>query len=215
MKISGRPQRNAFSNASTQKGTSIVTDNAQLSTNRLYQSITATRYTNPSDLKISGRPQRNAFSNASTQKGTSIVTDNAQLSTNRLYQSITATRYTNPCAIRMYVMSVLHTWLTRFTSTPPADTDRSCVRHLAGSASASDRWRRFRSAPSSAPPAWGSPQTLGCATAPSSAAAHKTVSACIAHPATASAADSLRSRRLADSRGAPDSRPAARTAAEC
>src|ERR1019366_2884437 len=69
-------------------------------------------------LKISGRPQRNAFSNASTQKGTSIVTDNAQLSTNRLYQSITATRYTNPCAIRMYVMSVLHTWLTRFTSTP-------------------------------------------------------------------------------------------------
>src|ERR1022692_2500389 len=42
------------------------------------------------------------------QKGSSIVTDNAQLSTNRLYQSITATRYTNPCAIRMYVMSVLH-----------------------------------------------------------------------------------------------------------
>src|ERR1022692_3166652 len=99
------------------------------------------------------------------QKGSSIVTDNAQLSKNRLYQSITATRYTNPCAIRMYVMSVLHTWLTRFTSTPPADTDRSCVRHLAGSASASDRWRRFRSAPS-----------------------------------TASAADSLRSPRPADSR---------------
>jgi hypothetical protein len=69
-------------------------------------------------LKMAGSPQRNAPSSASMQKGSSNVNDNFQLSTNRLYQSITATRYTNPCAIRMYVMSVLHTWLTRSTSTP-------------------------------------------------------------------------------------------------
>ena len=47
-----------------------------------------------------------------------MVTDSSQLSTNRLNQSITATRYTNPHAIRMYVMSVLHTWLTRSTVVP-------------------------------------------------------------------------------------------------
>lgn len=38
--------------------------------------------------------------------------------TNRLNQSITAISYTKPLAIRMYVISVLHAWLTRVTSTP-------------------------------------------------------------------------------------------------
>src|SRR5664279_4747585 len=45
LKISGRPRRSACFNASRQKSISIVTDSAQLNTNRLYQSITATRYT--------------------------------------------------------------------------------------------------------------------------------------------------------------------------
>jgi hypothetical protein len=59
--------------------------------------------------KISGRPPSNACFRAARQKSISNVTDSTQLSTNRLNQSITATNYTNPPAIRMYVVSVLHT----------------------------------------------------------------------------------------------------------
>jgi hypothetical protein len=58
---------------------------------------------------MSGRPHRKARFSASMQKPTSIVSDSDQLNTNRLNQSMTATRYTKPCAIRIYVMSVLHT----------------------------------------------------------------------------------------------------------
>jgi len=71
-----------------------------------------------SQLKMSGRPRRNARFSASTQNSTSIVSDSDQLSPNRLNQSITATRYKKPCTIRMYVMSVLHTWFTRSTVVP-------------------------------------------------------------------------------------------------
>ena len=69
-------------------------------------------------LKMSGRPRRKARFSASTQNFTYIVNDSDQLSTNRLNQSMTATRYKKPCAIRIYVISVLHTWLTRSIVVP-------------------------------------------------------------------------------------------------
>jgi transposase InsO family protein len=69
-------------------------------------------------LKISGRPRPSARSSASKQNSIPIVSDSDQLNTNRLNQSRIATRYTNPWAIRMYVISVLHTWLTRSILTP-------------------------------------------------------------------------------------------------
>ena len=47
-----------------------------------------------------------------------MVIDTAQDSTYRLNQSITATRYTKPEAKRIYVISALQTWLTRFTVIP-------------------------------------------------------------------------------------------------
>ena len=48
----GLTRPSALFNASTQKSRSIVTDSAQLSTNRLNQSMTATRYTNPSAIRM-------------------------------------------------------------------------------------------------------------------------------------------------------------------
>src|ERR1700689_3846604 len=69
-------------------------------------------------LNTSGQPRLNASSNASRQNPTSNVFDNFQESTQRLYQSITAVRYMNPFGMGIYVMSVLHTWSARSTSTP-------------------------------------------------------------------------------------------------
>src|ERR1700733_4120769 len=57
--MSGRPRRKALLNASIQKSISIVNDSDQLNTNRLNQSITATRYTKPCAILIyviSGAP---------------------------------------------------------------------------------------------------------------------------------------------------------------
>jgi len=67
------------------------------------------------DLRLT---PRKACCSASTQNSTSIVTDSDQLRTNRLNQSITATKYRKPSAIRIYVISVLHTWSTRSTVVP-------------------------------------------------------------------------------------------------
>jgi hypothetical protein len=44
-----------------------------------------------------------------------MVMESRQARTLRLNQSITAARYTKPLAMRMYVMSIVHTWFGRVT----------------------------------------------------------------------------------------------------
>ena len=61
---------------------------------------------------------RRACPRQSTQNPPSSVFDTRHASTLREYQSITAARYTNPRARRIYVISLLQTWLGRSTAAP-------------------------------------------------------------------------------------------------
>jgi len=68
-------------------------------------------------LNTSGLPRPNASSSMSWQNAPSSVFDSRHATTYRLNQSIVAARYMNPPGSGTYVMSALHTWLTRSIGT--------------------------------------------------------------------------------------------------